>query len=87
MLSQATRSIIAEAFAPYLQGHRRVNTSTVSSVEENAGHIQQIGEFMQRLLGELKEGYSEDPVYQVLERVFNEHFRVEGWSGKGQNRS
>jgi hypothetical protein len=53
-------------------------------VEENAAHIQKIGEFMQRLLGELKEGYSEDPVYQVLERVFNEHFRVEGEAAKAK---
>ena len=32
---------------------------------------------MQRLLVELKVGYTAEPVYQVLERVFGEHFQVE----------
>lgn len=31
---------------------------------------------MQRLLGELEPGYAEEPIYQVLERVFGEHFIV-----------
>jgi hypothetical protein len=51
--------------------------------EETGAHLQQIGEFMQRLLVELKPAYAAEPVYQVLpsrccaERVFGEHFRVE----------
>ena len=52
--------------------------------EEFAGHIQRIGEFMQRLLDELKESYGQDPVYQVLERVFHEHFRLEGETAKAK---
>jgi hypothetical protein len=32
---------------------------------------------MQRLLVELQPGYGQDPVYQVLERVFGEHFKEE----------
>jgi len=32
---------------------------------------------MQRLLVELQPGYEQEPVYQVLERVFGEHFKVE----------
>src|SRR5271157_1853498 len=32
---------------------------------------------MQRLLGELQSVYGQEPVYQMLERVFGEHFRVE----------
>jgi hypothetical protein len=39
--------------------------------EETEAHLQRIGEFMQQLLIELK------PVYQVLERVFGEHFQLE----------
>jgi hypothetical protein len=32
---------------------------------------------MQRLLSELKQSYAQEPVYQMFERVFGEHFRVE----------
>jgi hypothetical protein len=32
---------------------------------------------MQRLLGELQSAYGQEPVYQMLERVFGEHYRVE----------
>jgi hypothetical protein len=40
-------------------------------------HLQKIGELMQRLLVELQPGYAQEPVYQMFERVFSEHFRVE----------
>ena len=83
MLNAGDQAHYSEAFAPYLQGHAGQYVYHLR-VEENAAHIQQIGEFMQRLLGELKEGYSEDPVYQVLERAFNEHFRVEGEAAKAK---
>jgi hypothetical protein len=46
--------------------------------------VQQIGEFMWRLLGELKEGYGANPVYQMLERVFQEHFRVKEKAAKAK---
>jgi hypothetical protein len=44
--------------------------------EEVAPHLQRIGEFMGRLLSELQPAYGEEPVYQVLVRVFGEHFRL-----------
>jgi hypothetical protein len=83
MLNAGDQAHYSEAFTPYLQGHAGQYVYRLK-VEENAAHIQKIGEFMQRLLGELKEGYSEDPVYQVLECVFNEHFRVEGEAAKAK---
>jgi len=83
MLNAGDQAHYSEAYAPYLKGHAGQYVYRLR-VEENASHIQQIGEFMQRLLGELKEGYSVDPVYQVLERVFNEHFRVEGEVAKAK---
>jgi hypothetical protein len=55
--------------------------------EEYAEHIQKIGEFMCRLLSELKEGYGNDPIYQVLECVFNDHFRIEGTTAKAKANS
>jgi Transposase domain (DUF772) len=83
MLSADDRAHYSETFAPYLQGHAGQYVLHLKR-EEFPRHIQGIGEFMQLLLGELKERYSKDPVYQVLERVFNEHFRVEGEMAKAK---
>ncbi len=83
MLKKRDQGHYAEEFTPYLQEHAGQYVYHLKR-EEFPGHIQCIGEFMQRLLGELKEGYGEDPVYQVLERVFNEHFRMEGETAKAK---
>ena len=83
MLSTDDRAQYAEAFAPYLQGHAGQYVLHLKR-EEFPRHIQRIGEFMQLLLGELKERYSKDPVYLVLERVFNEHFKLAGEMAKAK---
>jgi hypothetical protein len=83
ILNADERADYAEAFAPYLQGHAGQYVLHLKR-EEFPRHIQRVGEFMQVLLGELKEKYSQDPVYRVLERVFSEHFRVEGETTKAK---
>lgn len=75
MLSEADQAGYAEAFAPYVQGHAGQYVYHMQR-EEIGAHLQQIGEFMQGLLVELKPAYAAEPVYQVLERVFGEHFQV-----------
>jgi hypothetical protein len=76
MLNTGDQGRYAEAFAPYLKGHAGQYVYRMKS-EETGTHLQRIGELMQRLLVELKVGYAAEPVYQVLERVFGEHFQVE----------
>ena len=76
MLNEADQVRYTEAFAPYLKGHAGQYVYHLKA-EETGTHLQRIGEFMQHLLLELKEGYATEPVYQVLERVFGEHFQVE----------
>jgi hypothetical protein len=66
MLSADDRAHYAEAFAPCLQGHAGQYVLHLKR-EEFPRHIQRIDEFMQLLLGELEEKYSQDPVYLVLE--------------------
>jgi hypothetical protein len=83
MLSADERAQYGEAFTPYLQGHAGQYVLHLKR-EEFPRHIQRIGEFMQLLLGELKERYSKDPVYLVLERVFNEHFKLAGEMAKAK---
>jgi hypothetical protein len=39
--------------------------------------LQKIGEVMQHLLAELQASYAQEPVYQMFERVFGEHYSVE----------
>jgi hypothetical protein len=75
MLNEADQEHYAEAFAPYLKGHAGQYVYRMKH-EETISHLQQIGEFMQGLLDELKPSYADEPVYQVLERVFGEHFEV-----------
>jgi hypothetical protein len=76
MLNPGDQGRYAEAFAPYLKGYAGQYVYRMKS-EETGMHLQRIGELMQRLLVELKVGYAAEPVYQVLERVFGEHFQVE----------
>jgi len=83
MLNAGDQAQYREAFAPYLQGHAGQYVFHLKR-EENAGHIQRIGEFMLRLLIELKEGYGKDPVFQILERVFNDHYKLEGEKAKAK---
>jgi len=76
MLSEVDQLRLAEAFAPYLTGHAGHYVYRMKG-EEVPPHLERIGDFMQRLLVELQPAYAEQAVYQVLERVFSEHFKLE----------
>jgi len=75
MLSAADQERYAEVFAPYIKGHAGQYVYHMKN-EEVGTHLQRIGEDMARLLSELKAGYASETAYQVLERVFGEHFQV-----------
>jgi hypothetical protein len=81
MLSADDCAHYSDTFASYLQGHAGQYVLHLKR-EEFPRHIQRIGEFIQLLLSELKERYNQDPVYQVLERVFSEHFKLVGKAAK-----
>ncbi len=76
MLKKGDQERYAVSFAPYVQGHAGQYVYHMKS-EEMDSHLQRIGEFMQWLLVELKPVYAHEPVYQMLERVFGEHFQLE----------
>jgi hypothetical protein len=76
MLNESDQERFTAVFAPYVQGHAGQYVYHMKN-EETDAHLQQIGELLQRLLVELKSGYAAEPVYQVLERVFGEHFQLE----------
>ena len=75
MLSEQDQQRYSVEFAPYLKGHAGQYVYRMKN-EEAPTHLEGIGNLMQRLLVELQAGYQEEAVYQVLARVFVEHFRV-----------
>lgn len=76
MLTEEDQGHYGEVFAPYIQGHAGQYVYHFKG-EDTRVHLQKIGEVMQRLLAELQPGYGQEPIYQMFERVFGEHFRVE----------
>ena len=76
MLSEQDQTHYAEDFAPFVKGHAGQYVYHLKR-EETDDHLQRIGTLMQRLLIELRPNYEAEPIYQVLERVFSEHFQVE----------
>jgi hypothetical protein len=73
MLRPAEQERYAAAFAPYLKGSAgqyvyHVKTGTT------APHLQAIGELLQQLVAELTPAYAQETTYQMLLRVFGEHF-------------
>lgn len=75
MLDPLDQARYADAFAPYLKGQAGQYVYHLKG-EETAPHVQRIGALMQRLVQELAAPYAAEPIYQVLQRVFQEHFQV-----------
>jgi len=76
MLKEEDQGHYAEVFAPYIQGHAGQYVYHLKG-QDTREHLQKIGELMAHLLSELQPSYAQEPVYQMFERVFGEHFRVE----------
>ncbi|MEI6704750.1 MAG: transposase, partial [Deltaproteobacteria bacterium] len=76
MLTEEDKVHYAEMFAPYIKGHAGQYVYRIKG-QDTSEHLQKIGEVMQQLLVELQPGYGEEPAYQMFERVFGEHYRVE----------
>ncbi len=74
MLNEDDQERYANAFGAYLKGHAGQYVYHMKKGETDA-HLQQIGDFMHRLLVELQPVYVAEPFYQVLESVFGEHFQ------------
>ena len=75
-LSQADQEQYAADFAPYLKGSSGQYTYRVKP-EAYPEHLAQVGQVMRRLVTELAPAYGDQPGYQLLARVFNEHFLIE----------
>ena len=76
LLNASDQERYAADFAPYVQGHAGQYVYHMKT-DETDTHLQRIGTLMHRLLVELQPAYAAEPVYQVLERVFGEHFQLD----------
>jgi hypothetical protein len=76
LLNDEEQARYATDFAPYVQGTAGQYTYRVK-YGETGPHIERIGLLMQQLLAELASAHGETSVYQMLWRVFHEHFVVE----------
>jgi len=76
MLNQEDQQQYVEAYAPYLKGSSGQYIYRLKAGDV-AEHLQGIGELMAQLTDELAGCYGNEPAYQVLQRVFQEHFQVD----------
>lgn len=77
VLTPADQAAWAEEFGPYLTGSSGQYLYQLKGHGSHQPHLVAIGDLMQRLVTELAEDYSQNPVYQMLDRVFSDHFRLE----------
>ncbi len=76
MLTPADQARWQPDFAAYRQGSAHQYVYRVQG-KDGDQHMQQIGDLMQRLLADLAPAYQNEATYQMLGRVFQEHFVVE----------
>ena len=73
MLDEGDRQRYADDFAVYLKGSSGHYIYSIKK-DEHAEHLQRMGELMHKLVAELQAKYVDEPAYQVIDRVFKEHF-------------
>jgi hypothetical protein len=73
MLEADEQQQYADDFGAYLKGSSGQYTYSIKR-EEYAEHLQRAGALMHKLVAELQATYADEPAYQVLDRVFKEHF-------------
>jgi hypothetical protein len=76
MLNEEDQKNYKKDFEPYLQGTSGQYVYRIKG-EKVTDHLQPIGELMYRLVEELRTDYDQEPTYQMLERVFQEHFTLD----------
>jgi len=81
MLVKEDQASYTEVLQPYRQGTAGQYCYRVKG-NEVATHVEAIGQLMHRLVQELEARYGEQPAYQVLRRVFAEHFALVAGEGE-----
>ena len=76
ILSKEDLVHLKETYAPYSKGSSKQYSYRIKGKGANKKHLQKVGETMQYLLAELETDYAEEIPYQVLQRLFSEHFKL-----------
>jgi len=76
MLGEEDQERYKKDFEPYLKGSSGQYVYRIKG-EKVADHLLPIGELMHRLVEKLGDDYGQEPTYQMLVRVFQEHFTLD----------
>ena len=76
ILNAADKTRLAETFAPYLKDSAGHYTYRVKGPDAVRDHLQKIGQTIHALLLDLKTAYAAENAYQVLARLFTDHFHL-----------
>jgi hypothetical protein len=74
-LSQSDQAVYAELLKPYLEKTAGQYSYRVKGKQAVDQHLSQIGAVLDQLIRELAEGYQEEPVYQMLHRIFTDNYK------------
>jgi len=77
LLTEEDQQQYGEEFTEYIQRNAGQYVYHIKG-QQSEEHLDKIGKLIQKLLEELKPKYEVEPVYQVMKRVFEEHFWLEG---------
>lgn len=77
VLSEPDQTRCVEHLAPYLQGSAGQSVYRIQGKTANQAALEQIGEHIHCLLTQLRADYADQLPYQVLERFFQDNFRLE----------
>lgn len=78
MLNEGEQEDWKSEFAPYVKGTSGQYTWRLKGKGGYGSHLEAIGQLMTRLLKELADDYQAHESYQMLKRVFNEHYNQSG---------
>ena len=77
LLDEEEQAAYALLYAPYIQRESKQYVYGIKGREAVDQAIQRIGPVLAQMLTELKERYSAQPVYQTIQRLFDEHYRIQ----------
>jgi len=77
MLCEKDQERYKKDFELYLKGSSGQYVYRIKGKGKSEEHLQRMGEVIYHLLDELKTDYAQEPAYQVLQRFFDDNFRLE----------
>lgn len=76
MMTPGDQQQYAELLAPFSQGDAGQYVYRVKGKEATAEHLLAAGQVLYQLLQRLAGAYAQEPIYQVVQRFFDENYRV-----------